>query len=248
MNYKLITVTAVSILLSACGALKVRDRNEAEVSRIKTAAIVSFSVIQPEPASLSLDLGSGKLGAGSGGSAIAQYGPHVDQMWTSLRDSLSKRLGWKVTDLHSMVVNDGYKKAYKDTMEGWQNKMPPGKGDTQYLVKDVMDWDSTRILDNDGRDALMEALKVDALVTARVNVFIKANTVLGIGDRYAWSKIAFQIHRKGVKDPVWFDGGVDGDESKDSMGKTGLSGWDKLNAQAVQSAQTAFAKIGSPQN
>ncbi|HEX4924226.1 MAG TPA: hypothetical protein VFV50_09070 [Bdellovibrionales bacterium] len=241
---KIVSLTlAASLVLSGCGALQVRDRKEAEVNKIKKVAVVSFSAYLPQSKKLGFDLGSGKLGASEGGSLIAQTSTNVDQMYLSLTQNLRQNLKWDVVPLPKMTSNAGYVKSYKQTMEGWQNKMAPPADTIQFLVKNVMDYDSTRILDQAGRDALLDALGVDALVTARVDVHLNGTSIMGIGSRYPQSKVSFQVHTKGQERPVWFDGGVEGDEAKDSVGETAFIDNAKLEELALQSAKSAFSKI-----
>ncbi len=231
------------LALSGCGLIKTRDKNEAEVQKIKTVAIVGFAVQQPNAAKIGFNLSSGGVEGKSGGTMIPQNSPHVDQMYSAMRSNLQKNLNWKVMDLAKLQAHPGYLKAYKQTMEGWQNKMGPGEGQTQFLVKDLMDADGTRILDVAGRDALIDALGVDAIVTARVNVVLSGTSVMGIGARHPVSKISFDVHRKGQEKSVWFEGGIDGEE-QESVGKTAFIDETKLNELALVSAQSAFAKIG----
>jgi hypothetical protein len=89
----------------------------------------------------------------------------------------------------------------------------------------------------------MKALNVDAIFVARLTIQINGTTVMGIGARHPQAKLTFFLYKLGVENPVWFEGGVDGDEQP-SVGSTGLSVDEGLFAQyAINSSKTAFAKI-----
>lgn len=233
-------------LASGCGLFKVREKNDVEVAKIHKAAVVAFSVLEPASAAVSLSLSKGRTEAVAGGSMITQHSDHIEDMYANMRTELSKNLHWEVLDEAPMITNAGYQTAYDKTMKGWQNKMPPGAGEKQFAVKDVMDFDSGRILGPEGRDALIQALGVDAIVVAHVDVQLSGTTVMGIGSRYPQSRVSFQVYARGQEKPVWFDGGVEGDVSQESVGATGFIDEDLLGRLAAKSAVTAFQKIGSP--
>lgn len=231
------------IVLSACGSLKVRDKDIVATEKIKKAAIVSFSVFQPASAKLSLNLSSGSLEGQKGGSMFSQRSPHVEKMYADLSQEFGKK--WKMVGVKTMTLNAGYQKAYKDTMEGWQNKMPPGEGQKQFLVEKVMDSDSTRILGVEGRRALMDSLGVDAIVEARVMVSLTGTTVMGIGSRYPKTRLSFKVFTRDNENPVWFDGSVEGPVSETSVGSTAFIDETLLGSVAAESAKSAFEKIGT---
>ena len=67
---------------------------------------------------------------------------------------------------------------------------------------------------------------------------------LGIGARHPQSRLSFMLFTPGTSSPDWFEGGIDGEESKTSVGATGFIDEDLMNRLALQSAQEAYAKIG----
>ena len=154
-------------------------------------------------------------------------------------------MGWKVLDHGEMVRNAGYHEAYKKTMTGWQNKMPPGKGINSYLVKEVMDDQALRILGPKGRDNLIKKLGVDAILTAKVSVHLNGTTFAGIGNRYPQSVLHFKLYKLGIKEPIWFEGSIKGLESKESLGKTAYFDEKKVGTLALKSAKTAFTKLAT---
>jgi hypothetical protein len=239
------TLTICSLLAtSACGIFKTRERDEAAVQNIKRIAVVAFAVSQPASAKLGFDLSKGKLGATSGGSMLDQSSQHVDQLYSELGQNFQKNMNWTVMKTEQMKANAGYKKAYKDTMEGWQNKFPPAEGSNKFVVKDIMDGDALRILGLEGRDALIDALGVDAIVTAQVVGGISSTSVMGIGNRYPYANLNFFVYTKGKEKAVWFEGQIEGEPSTESVGKTGFIDETKLNELVLKSARTAYAKIG----
>jgi hypothetical protein len=230
------------LALSGCSSLS-HKKDEQAVQQIKSVAVVAFQVQRPAPAGIGLNLSGGGLGATQNGSIIPQHDENTDKMYSDLVSAFSEKLKWNVMKPEKMKSQAGYLAAYKKTMEGWQNKMGPGAGIKQFIVDGVMDFDGPRILDVAGRDQLIDALGVDALVVSSINVYLDGTTVMGIGGRHPVSRLSFMVYRKGDASPVWFEGNIDG-EKEESVGKTGF--WDEelLAKLAVKSARTAYAKIG----
>jgi hypothetical protein len=235
-----------AVLLTAlvgCSGLSHR-KDEAAVSHVKRVAVVAMSVYEPASAGIGLNLNSGKLHGTAGGSLIPQTDAHVDTMYTEFGKAFEKNLGWQVMGRDQMTGNKGYIIAYDRTMKGFQNKMPPGEGMKQFNVTKVMDFDGPRILDFAGREALIQALKVDAIIVGRMQVFLSGTTVMGIGSRHPQTQVMFNMYSKGVEQPIWFEGNLQGDEME-SVGKTGFIDEKLLGELALKSAKTAFAKIGT---
>jgi hypothetical protein len=244
-NAKMISTTiCLSMMASGCGLIKTRDKDEASVQTIKRVAVVAFDVTQPASKKLSLNLSKGRLEGAAGGSWLAQQASHVDQLYADLGQSFRANLKWNVMKPELMKANPGYVKAYKDTMEGWQNKMPPAQGDNLFLVTGVMDGDALRILGPEGRDALIDALNVDAIITADIRTVIHGTSIMGIGAQHPSANLSFWIYTKGKEKPVWFEGQIEGDEAPESIGATGFINETLLNQLVSKSAKTAFAKIG----
>jgi hypothetical protein len=128
-------------------------------------------------------------------------------------------------------------------MKGWQNKVATPQGRNLFLAANIMDADGMRILGAKGRDELCDALGVDALVLAKVNVSFNGTTVMGIGQRKPQAALMFQVFKKGRENPVWFEGQILGQEAKKSVGATGFTDQTLLNQLSRESAQSAFEKI-----
>lgn len=228
------------LTMTACGSIQTRSKDEARVKGIKRVAVVAFQA--DEPASGGIGILNGSLGGTSGGSMIAKQSKHVDQMYVGFVDALSKNVGWNVLPVQLMKENKGYKQAYNATMVGFQNKMPPGEGINRFLVGNIMDTDCPRLLDVQGRDLLMDALEVDALVEARITTHLNGFTVAGIGSRKPQAVLTFLVYRKGDKKPTWFEGSIKGDE-QESIAKTRFFSEEALAQKSLASAETAFARI-----
>lgn len=237
-------LAAVALAMSACGSIQTRSKDEARVKAIKNVAVVAFQV--EEPAAGGIGLVNGSLAGTSGGSMIAKQSKHVDQMYVSFNDALSKNVGWSVLPIQLMKSNKGYKQAFHATMDGFQNKMPPGQGINRFLVSDIMDTDSPRILDVQGRDLLIDQLAVDAIVVARVTTYLNGFSVMGIGSKKPQASVSFSVYRKGDEKPTWFEGGIKGDEQP-SIAKTRFFSEDLLAEKSLASAETAFARINQAQ-
>lgn len=237
------TIILLALGLTSCGMFKVREKNVEAVGRIKKIAIVAMSMSQPAPRKLGVDLSKGSLEGMSGGSMIAENSPRAEQIYHELEKQLGTKFGWKVIALSDLKSNPGYQFAFASTMKGWQNKMPGPEGNHNYTVEGVMDVDSIRILGQKGRDELMQALKVDAILSIGVNVRIVANTVMGIGSHFPQAIAAFQIFVPNQEKAAWYDFEISGAQSTTSVGKTAFFDQDLMNTLSMDSAKDAISKI-----
>jgi hypothetical protein len=231
--------------LSACGSITTRKVEADQVSGIRRAAVASFTVTQPVPRSIGLNLSSGRAEGSNEASLIAGSSSTVDQMYQDLVTAFQKRMKWNVLSKDQLAANAGYAKAYNDMMKGWQSKAAP-HGD-YFNVLQIMDSQSVRRMKPEARDELMQALNVDAIVEADLNIFFKTKgmAVMGIASRYPQTRLSFWVYKKGVKDVVWFDGNIDGDISTQSVGKTGFFDKEEVTRLGRTSAVTAFNKISA---
>ncbi len=237
---KNISIIAMALWLAACTSSRVKD--QASVSKIKKVAIVAFTVTEPQGAKISLNIGKG-LESAPGGSHMTETSPHIDSMYTSLGENLRSKLKWQVVDLKDLKAHPAYKIAYKNTMEGWQNKMPTGQGLQDYEVEGLMDWNGLRLLKQEGREQLIQALGVDAIIMAKSYVVLDGVTVLGIGDKYPKAHVSLEIYGKGQEDPIWREV-FTGEKSEKSVGKTAFIDSDILKESSLKSFKSAAAHIG----
>ncbi len=240
IKIKLALILIAPAFMVACGSMGVRDIKKDEVAKIKSAAVVGITIEQAASSSISLD--AGKVSGEAGGSIIGKQESYAEDLFVTLSENLKRNLGWKMSDTKSLVNQPGYLKAYKSTMEGWQNKMPVASGYFRVTAKSVMDADAIRILKPEGREILMKELKVDALVVAVINLSNEIPT-LGIGSHYPYATVSFQVYSRGQENPIWFDGQVLGEKSKVSSGKTAFFDESILVREGAMSAKDAFTKI-----
>lgn len=234
---------STAFLLVGCGSLQTKVRNEEALTQVKKVAVISFKAELPASREIGLNLGSGKAEGSAGGSMITQNSAPTDQMLTEFNKSLGQEMKWSVIDTQKMKASPVYQKLYKQTMEGWQNKMPPGAGLNVFLVEGVMDTDSPRIMGPEGRDELIAGLGVDAIAVLSVRGHLKGTTVMGIGSRLPQANVHLQMYKKGVEGPIWFET-FEGAESTESVGKTGFIDEKKLAELSLKSAQSAYSKMG----
>jgi hypothetical protein len=240
---KLMIFAAAAALVAGCGLLKTKDVDQASVDAVHKVAVVAYSADLPASAKIGINLSGGGLEGKAGGSMMAQSSHETDEILASLQKSLGANMSWQITNVEAMTANDGYKTAYDKTMKGWQNKMPPNQGTNRFEVKNVMDFDSARILDVAGRDKLINDLGVDAIVAARVSTVLKTGVaVMGIGARHPQTSVTIFVYKKGDAKPIWFQT-FTGKESEQSVGSTGFTDEGATAKLALESATDAFAQI-----
>lgn len=240
---KKLATLILSFGLLACGSIKVREKNIEATNRVKRVAIVGFSLQQPAPRKLGLDLSKGGLTGTAGGSQFAENSQHAEKFYSELQKHLQKNFGWEVIKLSDLKTHPGYKKAFDMTMTGWQNKMPTPENMRHHTVEGVMDADGTRILGPTGRDELVKSLKVDAIMNVRFNVELHGTKVMGIGSSYPQSHLGFELYAAGLERAIWFDGDVEGSQSGKSVGKTAFFDEALLNELSLESALGAMEKL-----
>lgn len=228
MGFALLCLT-----MAGCASMT-KSRDQANIDAIKKIAVVAFHVDMPASAEKGMGLGSGSI--------IAENTTDGEKIFTELQNSLKRNMKWSVIDTKTMTANTGYTSAYKQTMTGFQNKMPVPESLNRHTVKDVMDWDSARILDVDGRDKLAKDLGVDAVVAAWVTVRFSGTTVMGFGNRKPQTTVSFQVYKSGIEKPVWFES-FTGKESTESVGATGFIDEVLMSRLALESAKDAYSQI-----
>jgi len=241
----------ISILVSVivfsvfCGCASLtHHRNEARLAKVRKIAVVGFSVVQPAPASIGFNLNRGQLERMEGGDFIPKRGESINEMYDSLAASFAGNVAWQVVPASLMKRNTAFQHAFERTMKGWQNKMPVGSGRQQFLVDGIMDNEGLRILGKSGRNELLTGLGVDGLVTAQVDVFLNGTAILGVGNRYPQARVSFRLYTQDSDSPDWFEGNLQGEIAKSSVGATAFFDEAMLNKLALESARTAFAQIG----
>ncbi len=230
-------------LLSACG-LKTRDVKPDFLDKVRSAAVVSFSVDQPASNEISLDAGSGKVsGVAGGGSLINEESTDVEHMHGALSEAFARKMGWKMITPAQLKTSPAYSSFFSDKMKGWQMKMPAGQGTTRLLANGIADSYSLLRTKPADRDRLMTGLGVDAIIEGNVQGHFEGTTVMGIGPRKPRANLSFWVYAKGHDEPIWFEGQVKGSPSQESVGKTGFFSEKAVTKLARASAQTAFNLI-----
>jgi hypothetical protein len=226
---KTTAVSALVLLAAAgCGGLTHR-KDAAAVGQIKTVAIVGLDVVQPRSAVITAPL-------------VDVHSDHVVTIYDALAERLATKLGWTVVPRGDMIANDIYVADYDKTMKGFQNKMLPGDGYNQYAIDHVLDHDSPRILDTGGRDKLIDALRVDAIVVVQVRVEFTGMSIGGLGGRHPQAIVAFDVYTKGKEKSVWFDS-FQGKETEGSAGATPIFDESKMKDLVVETTKSAIAKM-----
>jgi len=233
-----------ALALNGCGSLTHKKDDQA-LAQVKKIAVVAFTADEPASASIGFNLNSHQAGAVAGGSIIPQHSDSVKQMLVELQNAFARNMSWSVLAEDAMIKNPGYVSAYHNTMDGWQSKSPPNAGLNRFLVEHVMDSDSLRILGPEGRDKLITDLGVDAIAVGKVNVVNSGTSIMGIGSRHPQANFSFTLYTRGKEDPTWFEGQIKGDESTESVGSTHFTDEEATARLSLESAKTAFAKIGA---
>lgn len=228
-------ILLLTTLLSACGSLKTRSVDPAQVKEVRKVAIASFSLTQPHPGGKDADM-------------IAYKSEEAALAYTDVVQTLQTKMKWSVTGLDQMRSNPEYKKVFAAKMNGWQSGKAPMVG-KHLIVPDVMDAQSLRRMKAEEKDSLMAALGVDAIMETQVNVTFatKGVAVMGIGDRYPKANASFWLYKKGVAAPVWFEGNLEGDPASQSVGKTAFWDENEVSRLGRLSARNAFSKLSTKQ-
>lgn len=225
---KLLSVLVLSALpLFLVGCASSRKVEVEQMKTVRSFAITGFSARLPFSA--------------MGSSIGTTNSPQTTEMYDATSNKLATFLKAKPMKREAMVASEGYVRSYKGTMEGFQNK-GLDNSTMHYLVPQVMDNDSTRLLDTTGRDQLMNALNVDALVSLDVRVVLDGVTVMGLGSRKPQAHVLIQMYKKGVAEPVWFETLI-GEASEESVGATKFINEEKLRELSLVSYKSALTKM-----
>jgi hypothetical protein len=235
---KLLCVAALSVL----GACATSSINQEEMNKVKKVAIVGFNEYRSVAATVSYDLGSGKLGADKMGSVIPERSKETDQMLADLNRGLAAKKGWKMLDTATMKKNQTYIESWKATMEGWQNKHPTSPSLKKFEVEGVMDTEGVRLLRPAGTNKLIAALGVDAVAVIEVKTLLSSTTVMGIGQRRPFSQVLIRIFSPGSEGPIWFQT-FTSEVSTESVGATAFIDEKKLATLSIATLRDAISKI-----
>lgn len=225
--------------LTGCAGLG-KTYESSQIESIKSVAVLGVEVIQPSE----FDIFKPKqIDGGAMNFSVSSPSQHVQIYYDDLREGLKTKLRMSSPTSSTLVANSSYKNIYKDTMTGFQSTQPNAQGTSKFVLPEMVDFDAARKIGVAGRDQIMEALKVNALVVAQIHVQLNGTSVMGIGNKYPQSNIRLQMYKKGVESPVWQDG-AQGEEMKESVGKSTLTmDVTKMNKLAAASAKSAFEQL-----
>ena len=228
--------------LQACSSAGLR--NESALGQVKKVAVIGFKAYLP--AKSSVGLFNGSLGSSKGGEMGAQQSPVTEELLAKFTKTLEQKQKWKVLNITEMKNNPGYKTAFDQTMKGFQNKSMtmPEQGIQEYVAKDMMDADSARILKPEGREKLMKDLQVDTIINLTVRTTLQGTAVMGIGSRKPLTTIMIEAYTRGTEERIWAQQ-LNGEKSSESLGMTGMWDEEKMKQLALQSAESAYQKIGT---
>lgn len=241
---KFFALCAVSLSLMSCSTMS-RQRDDAEYKKVKSAAVVAFILKEPASDVLAVDIGSGAKGAQLGGSSFYQTSTSADQSYQDLTAYLSKQTGWSVLALNDVQHNKYYTDEATKLMAPIKILHAPPSGSNWYLAKDVMAPSAAEIGGREERNKLMNALGVDAIVVATVDVSIKGGFSLnGLGPRKPQSNFVMKVYERDHDKPIWNEE-IQGEKSEESLGWIGFIDEKRMDQLAAESTKTALARINS---
>ena len=242
----------LSILLSGCSGMR-RKHDAPQVAPIKKVAIVGFEVVQPVPVDIVKALFSPSNSSGNSGDFMGNVNwsgmmaipsAHARNLYEDANKSLKQIQKWEMLSTDSMTKNTFYKTLFAEWMGPVQSRTPVQQGESKFHAPEILDYDSIQRMSAKDRDTLLTALKVDGIVSLKVNTRLHAVTVMGIGSRYPQAVLEFRLYKKGVPDPIWYDVNVEGKKSDKSMGVTRLTtDFNKMNELISESARTAYRQL-----
>ncbi len=224
---KLITFAALALMLSsACSTLSV---NKAELANVKSAALVGFgadiSALQPR------DEGSNrgvmgtinavnKIRKMSDGRSFEERHAQADGSYRLFVERLAKDLGWKVLSATETSSNAEYTTEYQNrTAKKWMASTTEALGSKLYVKGIMWDQDAQRLSAED-RARLMEALGVDAIAIATVELKVGKTTGFGRYTRYPAAVIKLAVYDRSHPDPIWSDRYAPGDSASQGITET----------------------------
>ena len=176
------------LIVVSC-AIKSKVRDDAQMKDLKKVAVIGFNASIP---------------AGIAGGSIEKItSAETDKMFAEFNKALVKQFNWQVLDADTMKRQPAYVRAYDMTMKGWQNKSMVDPNRRNFVIEGIMDTESLRQMGKEGRDQLMQALRVDSLIVATVGTYFESFTVMGIGNRYPQARVYVQMYKKGAEDITW---------------------------------------------
>ena len=207
----ILTLTGMMMFLSACGSMTKAQIDKERTGKVKNVAIVGLHVAMQEPQSLMGDMKKlGDLTKGKVRDANQQHDT-ADEVYTHLRSQLSQNLNWNMLPPGQITREPSYQALVTKYTTGLQVGGTPLPSDYHKVrPHGMLDADPFiyKISQAD-REALMDQLRVDALVVDFLLVGLNNKSMFGgmVGAAKYQPKAQniIRVFVRGQKDPVWFD-------------------------------------------
>jgi len=242
------------LLLTSCvhklaeQALPQKGYSQAEVVKVKSVAVVAFSLMQYQPTGLASKIGgsaSAHLSAAqTAGNARVTDSELAQNLYQHLLSKITETQSWKVTPLEKLTINLSYQKLLAEKKTEVGEYLNATNYHKLYTVKGVMrPLNPEYQFSKDEVEILTKSLGVDAIVIAEIKMMLIRNDYLGLGiaNSYLTPYFSFYLINSQSTKPIWFDYGYEGPRSQESMGKvSGLEDTDKIERETKSLAESAI--------
>ena len=157
--------SSVLSLMSCSTKIVKKDR----LDQIKSVAIVGIDLEQQRPVSTG-DLVSVALKQSSTQKVVAGIrvdSIHMKGIYEEVAEKISRKTGWKVIGIDEVRANRAYAQYFKDKTEGFQSRPMINERFDLDTANNVLDTFAVDRLKPEELKSLAQALRVDALVTAK---------------------------------------------------------------------------------
>lgn len=201
----------LSSLISGCSSLTKAEIDRNAIGQTKNVAMVGFHLAMEEPKSAVSDLQKlGDLTKGKVRDANEQHDT-ADEVYAELKRRLTEEMHWNIVPAATVQRLPAYKDLVKQYTTGLQiGGTPLPQNYHKIRPHQMLDADPFIYkISQEEREALMDKLRVDALVVDFLLVSLRNESTFGgmIG-RAKYKPKAQNIIRvfvRGKKDPAWFD-------------------------------------------
>jgi len=234
------------LVMTACATLAV---DKARLARIHKVAVVGFNVDQEMPPEMELKFG--RDAEPHAKISTMRESEHANEIYSELARRLKKELKWSVADRKSLANTVAYVAVYNGATQGWQNRPMLAHNVTCFGAGGIADsWPIERMSPEE-RLALMRALNVDALATARITIHLEnaggLKKLVGAGEFKPQATMSFQVYDRATPgEAVWKDLWAVGETVDQGVSHIlGITDVNKVNKLAVTAAERSFDKLVS---
>ncbi len=237
---------ACLFFVSGCSTMSV---DKAKVGEVKQVSLVGFDLQQQMPPSLAgVVLGTETPSDGGLRVAGCENTTSAAEVLKDLGRTLAEDMKWKVIPSSTVTSNAVYREVYETYTKGFQLKHPTPDGFRCYTDSGILDPFSIQKMDMTKRRELLQALGVDALATATVEVRLENQSFLkklvASGDLASVAVVKFRLYNGTDEDPFWVDVNAKGEETQETTSYTvGVFEEKPLHEQAVKAARTAIQAL-----